>query len=110
MANKLEESRCDRSPPHNLTREKSCEVKNSQPKKPARLAIVCLLIGKKYALEEFRIGLFVELEDGMDEPTTDLTDEEMQSTAKIVLEHLDEQPDYYTEQYHMFAESADASF
>jgi Protein of unknown function (DUF5661) len=65
---------------------------------------------EKYDLEEFRIGLFVELEDGMDDPTTDMTDEEMRSTGQIVLEHLDEQADYYTEKYHMFAESAKASF
>jgi Protein of unknown function (DUF5661) len=64
----------------------------------------------KYDLEEFRIGLFVELEDAMDDPATDMTDEEMRSTARIVLGHLDEQADYYTEKYHMFAESADATF
>jgi Protein of unknown function (DUF5661) len=64
----------------------------------------------KYALEQFRIGLFVELEAGMDDPTTDLTDEEIHSTGQIVIEHLDEQPDYYTEKYHMFVESDKASF
>jgi hypothetical protein len=64
----------------------------------------------KYDLEQFRIGLFVELEEGMDDPATDVTDEEIRSTGQIVLGHLDEQPDYYTEKYHMFAESAKASF
>jgi Protein of unknown function (DUF5661) len=64
----------------------------------------------KCDLEQFRIGLFVELEEGMDDPTTDVSDEEIRSTGQIVLGHLDEQPDYYTEKYHMFAESAKASF
>lgn len=65
---------------------------------------------EKYNLEQFRIGLFVELEQGMDDPTSDLTEAEMQKTSKIVLAHLDEVPEYYTKEYHMFAESADKKF
>jgi Protein of unknown function (DUF5661) len=64
----------------------------------------------KYVLEEFRIGLFVELENGMDDPTTDVTDEEIRSTGQIVLEHLEKQADYYTKKYHMFEESAKENF
>jgi Protein of unknown function (DUF5661) len=64
----------------------------------------------KYDLEEFRIGLFVELEDGMEDPTTDLTDTELQPTVQKVLAHLNEKPDHYTKKYHMFAESAKQKF
>jgi hypothetical protein len=64
----------------------------------------------KYDLEEFRIGLFVELEDGMEDPTTDLTDAEIQPTVQKVLAHLNDTPDHYTKTYHMFAESAKQKF
>jgi len=59
----------------------------------------------KYNLEEFRIGLFVELEQGMEDSTTDLSDAERQATVQKVLAHLNETPDYYTKTDHMFAES-----
>lgn len=64
----------------------------------------------KYNLEEFRIGLFVELEEGMEDPTTDLTDAELHATVQKVLAHLNEVPDHYTKTYHMFADSAKQKF
>jgi hypothetical protein len=50
----------------------------------------------KYDLEQFRIGLHVELEHGTDNTFTNVTNDDELTTAKIVLAHLNEIPDYYT--------------
>jgi len=47
-------------------------------------------------LEEFRIGLGVELEHGTQDPETNVTDDDEALTGKIALAHLREFPDYYT--------------
>ena len=47
-------------------------------------------------LEEFRMGLGVELEHGLHDPETNVTDDDEILTAKIALAHLREFPDYYT--------------
>lgn len=47
-------------------------------------------------LEEFRLGLAVELEHGSVDPKTDVTGDDPIATAKIALAHLNEFPDYYT--------------
>ena len=47
-------------------------------------------------LEEFRMGLEVELEHGSQDPETNVTDDDEILTAKIALAHLREFPDYYT--------------
>ena len=46
--------------------------------------------------EEFLMGLNVELEHGKMDPETDVTGDDEILTAKIVLAHLREFPDYYT--------------
>ncbi len=51
---------------------------------------------KKYPLEEFRMGLHVELEHGARDPQTNVTDDDVIMTGKIALAHLKEFPDYYT--------------
>ena len=48
------------------------------------------------ALEQFRMGLFVELEHGTKDPDTNVTNDDMSLTGKIALAHLKEFPDYYT--------------
>ena len=50
----------------------------------------------KYPLEEFRMGLSVELEHGAHDPQTNVTDDDEAMTGKIALAHLKEFPDYYT--------------
>jgi hypothetical protein len=50
----------------------------------------------KFALEQFRVGLGVELEHGMVNPTTNVTNDDPLMTGKIALAHLTEFPDYYT--------------
>jgi hypothetical protein len=47
-------------------------------------------------LEEFRVGLAVELEHGAHDPQTNVTDDDPIATGKIALAHLKEFADYYT--------------
>lgn len=47
-------------------------------------------------LEQFRMGLRVELEHGTADPATDVTGDDEVMTGKIALAHLREVPDYYT--------------
>jgi hypothetical protein len=47
-------------------------------------------------LEEFRMGLGVELEHGARDPETNVTNDDEILTGKIALAHLREFPDYYT--------------
>lgn len=47
-------------------------------------------------LEQFRMGLDVELEHGQRDPETDVSGNDPLVTGKIALAHLTEFPDYYT--------------
>ncbi len=47
-------------------------------------------------IEQFRMGLAVELEHGASDPQTDVTHDDVQMTGKIAWAHLKELPDYYT--------------
>jgi hypothetical protein len=46
-------------------------------------------------LEQFRMGLRVELEHGSRDPETDVTHDDPIITGKIAWAHLKELPDYY---------------
>jgi hypothetical protein len=46
--------------------------------------------------EQFRMGMDVELEHGTQDPDTNVTDDDVEVTAKIARAHLNEFPDYYT--------------
>ncbi|MFH0739634.1 MAG: DUF5661 family protein [bacterium] len=50
----------------------------------------------KYDLEEFRMGLGVELEHGAHDPQTNVTNDDEAKTGKIAWAHLKEISDYYT--------------
>lgn len=50
----------------------------------------------KYDIEQFRMGLGVELEHGTINPMTNVTNDDPIMTGKIALAHLNELPDYYT--------------
>ena len=50
----------------------------------------------KFDLEQFRMGLAVELEHGLVDPETNVTDDNLEMTGKIAWAHLKEIPDYYT--------------
>jgi len=50
----------------------------------------------KFDLEQFRMGLAVELEHGSHDPETNVTNNDELLTGKIAWAHLKEIPDYYT--------------
>lgn len=50
----------------------------------------------RFDVEQFRMGLDVELEHGIHDPSTDVTGNDPILTGKIALAHLKEYPDYYT--------------
>lgn len=50
----------------------------------------------KYDIGQFKMGLEVELEHGIVNPVTNVTNDDLTMTAKIALAHLNEIPDYYT--------------
>ncbi len=50
----------------------------------------------KFDIEQFRIGLDVELEHGSHDPETNVTYNDPTLTGKIAWAHLKEIPDYYT--------------
>jgi hypothetical protein len=49
-----------------------------------------------FAVEQFRMGLAVELEHGARDAQTDLTHDDLHATGRIVWAHLKRIPDYYT--------------
>ena len=58
-------------------------------------------------IDEFRMGLSVELEHGAHDPETDVTKDDLLVTGKIALAHLKEFPDYYTRLAKMELEAED---
>jgi len=58
-----------------------------------------------FGLEQFRMGMDVELEHGTSDPATNVTDDDITMTAKIARAHLNELPDYYTRLAKMEAEA-----
>ena len=51
---------------------------------------------KDYDVEQFRMGMDVELEHGTIDSNTNVTNDDSLMTGKITLAHLNELPDYYT--------------
>jgi hypothetical protein len=62
---------------------------------------------ERIPIEEFRMGLAVELEHGTHDSETNVTDDDLATTGKIALAHLREFPDYYTRLEKMEAEAED---
>jgi hypothetical protein len=58
-----------------------------------------------FDVEQFRMGMDVELEHGRHDPATDVTGDDAITTGKIALAHLNEFPDYYTRLARMEAEA-----
>ena len=52
-----------------------------------------------YTEEEFLDGMNIELEHGMKNYLTNVTNDDVVTTAKIVLAHLNEYPNYYNKTY-----------
>jgi len=49
----------------------------------------------KFDVDQFRMGMDVELEHGLRDPSTNVTNDDPVVTGKIALAHLNEIPDYY---------------
>lgn len=58
-----------------------------------------------FDVEQFRMGMDVELEHGLHDRTTNVTDSDPIITGKIALAHLNEFPDYYTRLARMESEA-----
>jgi len=58
-----------------------------------------------FDVEQFRMGMEVELEHGLRDPETDVTGNDPLLTGKIAWAHLKEFPDYYTRLKQMEAEA-----
>ena len=54
------------------------------------------IVWDKFGIEQFRMGLNIELEHGSRDPATDITHDEPMVTGKIAWAHLKEIPDYFT--------------
>ena len=50
----------------------------------------------KFDIEQFRVGMDIELEHGKVDPHTNVTNDDPLLTGKIAIAHLNEFPDYYT--------------
>jgi uncharacterized protein DUF5661 len=59
----------------------------------------------RFDVEQFRMGMDVELEHGTQDPETNVTDDDIILTAKIARAHLNEFPDYYSRLSAMEAEA-----
>ena len=59
----------------------------------------------RFDVEQLRRGMEVELEHGARDPETNVTDDDITTTAKIARAHLNEFPDYYTRLAAMEAEA-----
>jgi DNA-directed RNA polymerase alpha subunit len=58
-----------------------------------------------FSVEQFRMGMDIELEHGTADPETNVTGDDVIMTAKIARAHLNEFPDYYTRLAKMEAEA-----
>jgi hypothetical protein len=59
----------------------------------------------RFDVEQFRMGLEVELEHGRRDLATNVSDDDELTTGKIARAHLNEFPDYYTRLEKMEAEA-----
>ena len=53
------------------------------------------LVWDKFDVDQFRRGMDIELEHGLVDPHTNVSDDNPLTTGKIALAHLNEFPDYY---------------
>ncbi len=53
----------------------------------------------KFTINEFLTGINIESEHGFINPKTNVTNDNLEVTAKIALAHLNEYPNYYNPNY-----------
>lgn len=59
----------------------------------------------EFDVDQFTMGLGVELEHGAEDPRTNVTNNDPELTGKIAWAHLNEFPDYYTRLHAMEADA-----
>jgi hypothetical protein len=64
-------------------------------------------VASRFDVDQFRMGMDVELEHGTHDLETNVTDDDVTVTAKIARAHLNEFPDYYSRLAVMEAEAED---
>ena len=72
------------------------ETKHFEAEEAKRVGEALGIDWSKWDIEQFRMGMDVELEHGTRDPHTNMTDDDPIITGKIALAHLNEFPDYYT--------------
>jgi len=72
------------------------EIRDFSTEDAKRIGNLIGIDWNKVDLEEFRMGLGVEIEHGKIDPETNVTNDDDILTGKIALAHLREFPDYYT--------------
>ena len=63
----------------------------------------------RFDIEQFRMGLDVELEHGSHDLLTNVSNDDEMVTGKIALAHLNEFPDYYTRLQEMESKAEEES-
>lgn len=53
----------------------------------------------RFPYEDFKRGINIELEHGLVNPNTNVTNNDLLKSAKIALAHLNEFPNYYNKDY-----------
>ena len=53
----------------------------------------------KFPYEDFKRGINIEFEHGLENINTNVTNNDLLKTAKIALAHLNEYPNYYNKDY-----------
>ena len=53
----------------------------------------------RFPFDDFKRGIMVEMEHGLINPITNVTNDDLLKTAKIALAHLNEYPNYYNKDY-----------
>jgi len=81
---------------HPKKEEKMSEKKHFTTEQATEIGNKLNIDWNRFAVEQFRMGLDVELEHGLNDPTTDVTGNDPILTGKIALAHLNEFADYYT--------------
>ena len=70
--------------------------KHFTSKEAKRVGEVLGIKWDKFDVEQFRMGMDVELEHGLRDTNTNVTNDDPTMTGKIALAHLNKFPDYYT--------------
>lgn len=57
----------------------------------------------RFTFDDLKRGVLVEMEHGLINPMTNVTNNDLEKTMKIALAHLNEFPNYYNKEYGLIA-------